>query len=307
MLIKLLMIATVCFWGWSFVATKICLEYMTPIEVIGLRYLLGVPILGAVIASKRMSLRVGRADLRPILLGAAVITIHFTIQITGMKYTTATNTGWIISVTPLVMMILSIVFLKEKITGRILVGIAIATTGILLLVSHGDIFDLGWLSSKGDWMVFASAHTWAVYTALTRNVSRRRRPLVVSFLVLAFSAVVLVTLLLFTTDWGRLLSLPLEPILAMLFLGIVCLGLAFWFWQEGVSRLGAARAGIFLYLEPLATTALAIPYLGEHFGIYTGVGGLMVLGGVYLAERRGRKWTAVQQVSATPTSPDNTA
>ncbi len=62
--------------------------------------------------------------------------------------------------------------------------------------------------------------------------------------------------------------------------------LAHWLWQLGVARIGAARAGLFLYLEPLATTALAVPYLGEPFGWSTGLGGLLVLLGVSLAEHR---------------------
>ncbi len=61
--------------------------------------------------------------------------------------------------------------------------------------------------------------------------------------------------------------------------------LAQWFWQLGVARLGAARAGIFVYLEPLATTALAVPLLGETFGVATAVGGALLLLGVWHAER----------------------
>jgi len=49
---------------------------------------------------------------------------------------------------------------------------------------------------------------------------------------------------------------------------------------------GAARAGIYLYLEPVATTVLAVPYLGEKFGPLTALGGLLVLAGVYFAEGR---------------------
>ncbi|MCP4544717.1 MAG: EamA family transporter, partial [Chloroflexi bacterium] len=64
------------------------------------------------------------------------------------------------------------------------------------------------------------------------------------------------------------------------------LAVAHWFWQEGVAKLGAAKAGIFLYLEPLSTTALAVPLLGEHFGFFTAAGGLLVLAGVFWAERR---------------------
>ena len=74
-------------------------------------------------------------------------------------------------------------------------------------------------------------------------------------------------------------------LLALSFLGTA---LAHWFWQEGVARVGATEAGIFLYLEPIATTALAVPYLGEPFGIYTAFGGALILLGVWWAQRRNR-------------------
>jgi drug/metabolite transporter (DMT)-like permease len=285
-LVRLLMLLTVIFWGWSFVATKICLNYMTPLEVIGLRYLLGLPVLLSVILFKRVKLDFQRKDLGIVLLASVVITTHFLIQITGMKYTTATNTGWIIAVTPLVIVVLSVVFLKEKITLNAALGVVIATAGILLLVSRGHLFRLAWLKSVGDWLILGSAHTWAVYTVLTRNVTRRYNPLSVSFAILAFSSIVILGWMLFTSDLTKFRHLPTEPVVAILFLGIVCLALAFWCWQEGVSKLGAAKAGFFLYLEPLATTTLAVPYLHESFGVFTAIGGLMVLVGLYLAEKR---------------------
>jgi drug/metabolite transporter (DMT)-like permease len=91
-----------------------------------------------------------------------------------------------------------------------------------------------------------------------------------------------------TSNWSSFLHIPLDGVLSLLFLGLLGLAIAHWFWQEGVARLGAARAGIFLYIEPLATTALAVPWLGEKFAVYTAVGGLMVLGGVFIAEGRPR-------------------
>ena len=56
--------------------------------------------------------------------------------------------------------------------------------------------------------------------------------------------------------------------------------------QEEVARIGAAKAGLFLYIEPLATTALAVPFLHEYFGISTVIGGLIVLCGIYWSQRR---------------------
>jgi drug/metabolite transporter (DMT)-like permease len=84
------------------------------------------------------------------------------------------------------------------------------------------------------------------------------------------------------TPWSQL---DLETSLALGFLGLAGVALAQWFWQRGVAKLGAARAGLFLYLEPLSTTALAVPLLGEPFGAARALGGALVVLGVFLARR----------------------
>jgi RarD protein len=286
-LARILLLCTVIIWGWTFVATKVALKYMSPVEVLGWRLILGLPVLLAVIGAKRLRFGFCGGDRKFVLAASAVITVHFLLQVTGLKYTSATNTGWIISITPLVMVAMSFVFLRERIGRWQMVGIAVATLGILLLISKGKLSSIGRFESVGDWLILATAHTWALYTVLTRDVSRRCHPLTVTFGVLFPSAVVVVGLMLFTSDWSKFAHLPAEAVLALLFLGVLGMALAHWFWQEGVSKLGSARAGVFLYIEPLATTALAVPYLGESYGIVTAVGGLLVLGGVIVAERLG--------------------
>jgi drug/metabolite transporter (DMT)-like permease len=49
--------------------------------------------------------------------------------------------------------------------------------------------------------------------------------------------------------------------------------------------LGASHAGLYLYLEPLATLALAVPLLGEPLGPFVVLGGGLVLAGVYVGQR----------------------
>jgi len=291
MLVRIYLLLAIIFWGWSFVATKILLDYVNPAELMGLRFIIGLPVLFAIVIGKRIKLNFSPKHRRQVLLGAAIITAHFLIQITGIKYTSATNTGWIIGVTPLVLAVLSYLILKEKIGLREIAGIAVATIGIVLLVSRGKLGQLDWIQSVGDWLVLASAHTWALYTVATRDLSRTYNPLAVTSAILLPSAVVLVGYMVFASDWSKFINLPMEPLLALLFLGVFSLAVGHWFWQEGVSSLGAARAGFFLYLEPLATTLLAVPYLNEQFGIFTAIGGLMVLGGVYLSQRRVAKIT----------------
>ncbi|MFQ5499704.1 MAG: DMT family transporter [Candidatus Zixiibacteriota bacterium] len=285
---RILLLITVIVWGWTFVAARIALEFVTPTELLGLRLLLGVPLLAVVVRLKRIRFNFSAKDWRSVAIGSVIITVHFLIQITGIKYTSATNTGWIISVTPLVLAVLAFVILRERIGRAGVAGIALATIG---MVSGGNLADIGWLRSLGDWLVLASAHTWAFYTIATRDLSRSRNPLAVTFAILTPSAIGVNTYMLFTSDWGRFLHLNVEATVAVLFLGIVGLGLAHWFWQEGVAALGAARAGLFLYIEPLATTALAVPLLGESFTFSVAIGGGLVLLGVFIAQQGSNKLT----------------
>jgi RarD protein len=286
MLTRLLLLFTVIVWGWTFVATRICLAYVNPAELLGLRLLIGLPVLLVVILCKKVRFDFTRAEWITVLIGSAIITAHFLIQITGLKFTTATNTGWIISVSPLIMAVLAFVFLREKIGRAQVMAIAIATFGILLLMSRGNLADLGWLKSTGDWLVLISAHTWAIYTVVTRNLSRSRNPLAVTMGVLAPALIVMTIYMAFTSDWAKIAGMPARGMWALLFLAVPGLALGHWFWQEGVAEIGAARAGLFLYLEPVATTVLAIPLLKEPFGWATGIGGGLVLLGVYIGQRK---------------------
>jgi len=194
------------------------------------------------------------------------------------------NSGWIIAVIPLALAFLSYFILKEKIGRNTIIGIVVATIGIIVLISKGDFTSIGWLSSVGDWLILASAHTWALYTIVTRNVSRSRNPLTVTLFVFLPVTLMCLLYIMFFKDMRYLFSLPTEALIALLFLGVLGT-LAQWFWQIGVAKIGAAKAGIFLYLEPVATTALAIPLLKESFGVFTAIGGLLVMAGVWWASK----------------------
>jgi drug/metabolite transporter (DMT)-like permease len=188
-------------------------------------------------------------------------------------------------VSPLVLAGLSFIFLGERIGWPGVAGIAVATAGIVLLVSRGSVSDLQWMRSTGDWLVLASAHTWAIYTVVTRDLVRRRPPLAATFAVLSVAALLTAVLFAALGDPDSIGRLSMRGMLALLYLAIPGLALGQWFWQEGVAQLGASRAGLYLYLEPLATVALAVPLLGEPFGTVAAAGAALVLAGVFLGQR----------------------
>jgi drug/metabolite transporter (DMT)-like permease len=253
---------------------------MSPLQLVSLRFLIASPALFVVARLRGASFRLG-PHRKVLLLAVVVFSLHYLLQTWGLQFTTATNSGWIVAFSPLVIALLAAVLLEERMPPA--TGILLAIAGILLLVSRGDLGTLGGMSSLGDFLVIVSTLTWAVFTVLTRDPSRSLDPLVVTFFMtvpLAASGLVFSQTVDGWRDWR---DFGLETSMALLFLGLAGVALAQWCWQSGVAKLGAAKAGLFLFLEPLVTTALAVPYLGEPFGASTAVGGLLVVLGVFVS------------------------
>lgn len=285
-MINFLLLLAVVFWGLSFVATKMALQYLNPFEIIALRLLLGSPVLYFIVAAKKIDITPKRSDIPILLITSIVLAVHFLIQAFGLIYTSATNTGWLIATIPVFIAILSRLFLTEKVGPVKLLGILIATVGALFLISKGRLTSLEWLESVGDWLILTSCVTWAVYTIITRDLTRRYHPLAVTLAILILPALLLNAYCAYTTPISKLLELPFKVIGALVFLGVFCLGLAQWVWLEGLSRKSATEVGVFLYIEPIVTTLGAIPILGESINLFGIAGALLILLGVYLVQKR---------------------
>ena len=285
-MVNLYLILAIIFWGLSFVGTKMTLEYLTPFEIIAIRLLLGIPVLYTVMKIKGIKLRFDRNDFIIILIASVLLGVHFLIQAFGLIYTTATNTAWLIATIPIFVAVLSYLFLKERLTARKISGIAIATAGVIVLVSAGKFNSLGWIKSVGDWIILLSCLTWSVYTIVTRNITRRVNPLAVSLGILIPPALVLTLYTVAVSPLSKFVHIPFKIVLVLIFLGVFCLGLAHWLWLEGLSKKGAIDVGVFLYFEPIVTTFAAIPILGEKLTIFMIIGAILIVSGVYLVEKR---------------------
>lgn len=285
---SLLLITAVVLWGLSFVATKLCLPHLTPAEIIAARFLLALPVLLVIVRIKRLSFALLRHQWKTTLACALVLVVHLVIQVEGMKTTTATNTAWLITTIPVFIVILSYFFLRERITRYQALGMAIAAFGVLLLVSRGKFTSLDFMRSYGDWLVLASAVTWSIYTILGKKLAGSH-PLAVTTAVLALSAIILAPPVLITSGLKPFLTLRIETVVALLFLGVFCMALAYWFWAEGLKRKTAGRVGVYLYLEPVSTMIAAPFILSEPITPSLVGGGALVVFGVWLVERFGNR------------------
>jgi drug/metabolite transporter (DMT)-like permease len=278
----------VMFWGASFIATKVALRDVLPITVVWLRFGMGVLILGAAVVARKELARVSAKELAYIaLLGFLGVTVHQWLQSNALVTSQATTTAWIVATTPVFIALLSWLFLREHLGVAQVTGIALATLGVLLVVTKGDpsSLALGKFGAPGDILILISAANWAVFTVLSRRGLKLHSAALMMFYGMLFGWV-FSSLLFFAApgspDVGRL---TFTGWLGVGFLGIFCSGLAYIFWYDALKQVNASQVGVFLYLEPLVTVLVAAVILQERLALAAAVGGAIILFGVWLVTR----------------------
>lgn len=275
----------VIFWGTSFVATKTLLYELKPVTIIILRLILASLLLSAIAIFTKRSFAVNLKNHLWILFLALVAVFHLWIQVTGLQYTTASNTGWIIGTAPIFMAILGLIFYKERISIFQITGILIAIAGLLLLIGKGNIFNIGLIQNKGDLLVLGSAFTWGVYSMINKKISLTYSPLMTILYLFIMMVLIIIPFNLNSTVIDSVINLSSTGWISILFLGIFCSGIAYVIWAQALRDMESAKVGAFLYFEPLVTFIAASFFLHEEIFLMTILGGVLITTGVFIVNK----------------------
>lgn len=281
----LLILLAVIFWGTSFVATKTLLLEIKPVTIIILRLIIASVLLTFIAISTKRNFSLNIKSHGWILILALIAVFHLWIQVTGLQYTTASNTGWIIGTAPIFMAIMGLIFYKEKITLIALSGILLAVTGLLILFGKGDITKIGFMENRGDLLVLGSAFTWGVYSTVNKKISLSYSPLMTILYLFLMMAIIIIPFNLNSETIASVVHLSRIGWLMVLFLGLFCSGVAYVIWAQALRDMESAKVGAFLYLEPLVTVAAAGIFLKEEITMLMIFSGLLITIGVFLVNK----------------------
>ena len=273
-------------WGVSFVATKIALNELTPITIIILRLIFAVALLSVIAKITGRDFSIDRKNIFGIIILALIAVFHLWIQVTGIQYTTVSNTGWIIGTAPVFMAILGYIFFKEKLKLLNIAGIIIAFFGVLFLIGKGDLSKIDLISNKGDIMVLASAFTWSVYSLVNKKITFSYPPLMTILYLFIGMAVILIPFNMSQQVLSSVVHLSRSGWIAVIFLGLICSGVSYVFWAQALKDMDAARVGAFLYFEPFVTVFAAWLFLGENITFVIILSGLVITAGVFLVNKK---------------------
>lgn len=286
---KLKMVLSVIFWGGSFIAIKIAVSESSPAVVVWLRFLIGVVCLFPIVLKEdKLHLSGWKEALEYTILGALGVTLHQWLQSTGLVTSQASTTAWIVASTPLFMVLFSRIFLKEKLGKFGSIGIALASFGVVMVVSSGDLRSLfqNGFGASGDIYVLLSAPNWAIYSILLSHTLKRHSVLKTTFFTMLFGWLLTSVQFISEKGWHHFATFSISGWISVLYLGIFCSFLAYLFYYDALQNLTSASVGAYLYVEPIATMFMAAFVLGEEITFPSVLGGALILIGISLVNKR---------------------
>ncbi len=302
----LMALVTVTLWGASFPLTKVALDALGPTSLAFLRWTVSAMVLIAWLAWRAGRQRepgtVGPAgnpgpDHTTALIGRLLrrdwfavvwvslsgITLFYWIENTALRFTTATNAGVLSNLTSVFMVLIAIVFLRERLGWLEWLAMAVAFGGAVLVsqgAGHLTLSGDGWI---GDLMMVIGSVFAAIYSIGGKRLSERYSAAVVITVVAAVGAAFLLPLALIE---GLHLDLPLQVWGVILLLGVGAGALANAWWLVILARMDASRAALALFLIPVIAAGLSVLLLREPLTPTIVLGGVLVLAGVMAVQRK---------------------
>jgi drug/metabolite transporter (DMT)-like permease len=269
------------FWGVSFVSAKVVLDKLDPFTLMVFRFGIGAVFLLLIVLLTGEKTRFPIKYFPHLFILAILGTFcHQLLQTTSLIFIDASSAGWLISVTPVFTVILSMIFLHEKMSIKKAFGIIAAIAGVMMVTTAGseNRFEIG--MNIGFLLMLLSTLNWAVYTVLLKSLKVPLSPVVLTLYITLIGFLVTTPFILRNHGWEALPGLSTVEWGHLLFLGIFVSGSGYWFWAKSLEVLQASQAGVIMYLEPIVTFAAAVLILHERAMWMNIAGGLIIICGV---------------------------
>ena len=275
-------------WGGMYVVSKFVLGYVPPVTLVLLREVIGAATLGLLMAVARAP-TVRRGDLPlMVLLGFVGLFVSIVAQFAGTRLSTAANGALITSATPSFLVLFAWPVLGERLTLARIVGLVLATGGVLVTVLAGEPDRTAGVDpALGNALLVVAAVTWALYSALGRVAACRYPVLVTTAYATAIGAFFTALLVPFELAVSPVGAVPPLAWAGVLYLGVVSTAGAFYLWNKSIALLGAGLPAILFFAQPVVGGLLGAALLGERLGLPFFAGGALILLAVLVTAREG--------------------
>ena len=279
---------TAVFWGGTFIAGRIVAATVSPFSAAFLRFAIAGACLLAIMLSreKRLPALKPRQATGVVLLGLTGIFAYNSFFFAGLATIHASRASLIIACNPVLITVLSALIFGERLGPLRLAGTLMSVTGAVVVVTRGElsqIWDGG--IGAGELMIFGCVASWVAYSLIGKVLLEGLSPLTT----VAYAALCGMLMLL-PAAWINglardLAACRLQDWLSLVYLGVLGTVVGFVLYYQGIMRLGAGPASLFINFVPVSAIIMAYLILDEPVTPSLVVGAALVGTGVYLTCR----------------------
>jgi drug/metabolite transporter (DMT)-like permease len=267
-------------WGSTYLAIKVGVQTIPPFWLAGMRFMVaGLLILGY-LKFKKIALPVGYQNYIPLfIIGFLLLVIGNGCVVWSEQYISSGFAALLAGTVPLWMALISIIFIKSsEISTRVILGILLGFTGMLVLVEPG-IGPFNFVSLKGIFGMLIAAISWSFGSIYTSRIGKRYDALVLAAFEMLFAGPVLLILALCTESFHPVqISLNSWWALGYLIIFGSCITLSAYAYLMGHGH--TPWASTYAYVNPVIAVFLGWLILYEPITWNIWVGGIIILIGI---------------------------
>jgi drug/metabolite transporter (DMT)-like permease len=222
-----------------------------------------------------------------VVLSLFSVAMYNSVLYVAAQFTTAMNMSIVTAAFPAITVLAAWILIGEAPEKVQIAGIFISALGMLAIIFKGspaNLFSLRF--GSGDLLVVGAVVSWSLYSVLLRKFRIAVHPMTLLTVTVTVGTVMILPFYVAEAVHSDLLRLTAKNASVFLFLALFPSLLAYFFWNNGVLKIGPGKAAFFLYLLPVFGSLLAFVFLGEEFQSYHLTGSVLVFVGLYLAIKR---------------------
>ena len=281
--IWLLVVISTFFWGSNFNAAFAIAKDVTPLTAAAERFGIALIVFWAFrfLFGKAESVLVWRDALVLVPIGVIGVFGFNYAFFTAMHTTSALNAALIMALSPMVSLLFSVGLLKVKIGIHQYIGMALAFSGVVLVITGGN-FALVHVAVGDAWMLLACG-VWSLYSVASQKYAPHIPSLQFARWTVSIGAIALIiAALIIEKPTETIGHLPMRTHAILFYMGFCGSVLAYIFWLKGVYFLGPDKSAIAFNLVPVFTLIVSL-ILGSLPNLVQVLGMLTVLVGVIIS------------------------
>ncbi len=276
---------TLVFWASAFVAIRHLGEDFSPGALSLGRLLVGALCLGVVaLASQGVPHPTRSQWVSLVTIGILWFGVYNVALNAGERRVDAGTAAMLIQVSPVLIAVLAAVFLDERFTVYLGIGLALAFTGVgLISLSSGESSDHDVI---GVLLCLVAAVVYSISLILQKPLVAKLPAIHVTWLACTIGAIACLPFVGQLVDQTR--DAPTSSVLWVVYLGVFPTAIAFTTYAFALKHMSASNLGITTYLVPPITIVMGVIFLDEAPPTMAYVGGALALVGVAVARRKPR-------------------